>query len=296
MNDTGSTATAPAVGFVGPAPADPGRFALVAPDGTRWTARELLADANRRCTGGARPGWSGATPSPPSCPTARNWSPPSSPPPRPALPGPGQPPPGRPGDRRHVADSGAKVLIADAVMRRAAIVAADEAGRPRSTATPSASCPVSGRAGCCWSARPGPRTTGPPVARRTTPPAPPAGRADPPPAARDGAEHPGLGGFLGISGPPGRGRRPPGLLAALPHRRAPVAGASLHLGHPVVLMDRWTPEEMLRLTDRHRVTDTHMVPTQFHRLLALPAEVHARYDVSAMRGTPSTAPHPARTM
>jgi acyl-CoA synthetase (AMP-forming)/AMP-acid ligase II len=48
-------------------------------------------------------------------------------------------------------------------------------------------------------------------------------------------------------------------------------------------MDKWTPEEMLRLIDTHRCTHTHMVPTQFHRLLALPEEVRARYDVSSMR-------------
>jgi long-chain acyl-CoA synthetase len=60
-------------------------------------------------------------------------------------------------------------------------------------------------------------------------------------------------------------------------------GASLHLGHPVVLMDRWTPESMLALIDRHRATTSHMVPTQFHRLLALPDEVKERYDVSSTR-------------
>jgi long-chain acyl-CoA synthetase len=60
-------------------------------------------------------------------------------------------------------------------------------------------------------------------------------------------------------------------------------GASLHLGHPVVLMDKWTPEDMLRLIDRHRVTSSHMVPTQLHRLLALPDEVKARYDVTSTR-------------
>src|SRR3954453_3367628 len=48
---------------------------------------------------------------------------------------------------------------------------------------------------------------------------------------------------------------------------------SLHLGHKVVLMDKWSPEEMLRLIDTHRVTTSHMVPTQFHRILALPEEV-----------------------
>jgi long-chain acyl-CoA synthetase len=59
--------------------------------------------------------------------------------------------------------------------------------------------------------------------------------------------------------------------------------ASLHLGHTVVLMDKWTPEEMLRLIEHYRVTTSHMVPTQFHRLLALPEEVRAKYDVSSLR-------------
>jgi len=58
---------------------------------------------------------------------------------------------------------------------------------------------------------------------------------------------------------------------------------SLHLGHQVVVMDRWDPEEMLRLIERWKVTTSHMVPTQFHRLLALPEEVHAEYDVSSLR-------------
>jgi long-chain acyl-CoA synthetase len=58
---------------------------------------------------------------------------------------------------------------------------------------------------------------------------------------------------------------------------------SIQLGHPAVLMDRWDPEEMLRLIERHRVTHTHMVPTQFHRLLALPEDVRKRYDVSSLR-------------
>jgi long-chain acyl-CoA synthetase len=59
--------------------------------------------------------------------------------------------------------------------------------------------------------------------------------------------------------------------------------ASLHLGHTVVLMDKWTPEEMLRLIARYRVTTSHMVPTQFHRLLALPETVRDSYDVSSLR-------------
>jgi long-chain acyl-CoA synthetase len=61
------------------------------------------------------------------------------------------------------------------------------------------------------------------------------------------------------------------------------ASTSIHVGHPVVLMDRWAPEQMLQLIERHRVTHSHMVPTQFHRLLALPDDVRAAYDVSSLR-------------
>ncbi len=61
------------------------------------------------------------------------------------------------------------------------------------------------------------------------------------------------------------------------------AGGSIHMGHKVVLMDKWTPEAMLELIERHRVTSSHMVPTQFHRLLALPEDVGARYDMSSLR-------------
>ncbi|HZR14520.1 MAG TPA: acyl-CoA synthetase [Acidimicrobiia bacterium] len=61
------------------------------------------------------------------------------------------------------------------------------------------------------------------------------------------------------------------------------AGGALHLGYTVVVMDKWTPEGMLELIERYRVTNSHMVPTQFHRLLALPDEVKARYDVSSLR-------------
>jgi long-chain acyl-CoA synthetase len=59
------------------------------------------------------------------------------------------------------------------------------------------------------------------------------------------------------------------------------AGSSLHYGHTVVLMDKWTPEGSLEKMQEYRVTTSHMVPTQFHRLLALPEEVKKRYDVSS---------------
>jgi long-chain acyl-CoA synthetase len=58
----------------------------------------------------------------------------------------------------------------------------------------------------------------------------------------------------------------------------PLAG-----GATVVLMDRWEPEETLRLIEAHRVTHTHLVPTMFHRLLSLPDEARAAHDVSSVR-------------
>ncbi|MEY2423909.1 MAG: long-chain acyl-CoA synthetase [Acidimicrobiaceae bacterium] len=58
---------------------------------------------------------------------------------------------------------------------------------------------------------------------------------------------------------------------------------SLHLGHKVVLMDKWSPEGMLELIERYKVTTSHMVPTQFHRLLSLPEDVRAKYDCSSVR-------------
>ncbi|GAA5044424.1 long-chain acyl-CoA synthetase [Thermocatellispora tengchongensis] len=60
-------------------------------------------------------------------------------------------------------------------------------------------------------------------------------------------------------------------------------GTALHMGHTLVYMDRWDAEEMLRLCERHRVTNSHMVPTHFKRLLALPEEVRGKYDLSSLR-------------
>ncbi|HEY1988642.1 MAG TPA: acyl-CoA synthetase [Acidimicrobiales bacterium] len=61
------------------------------------------------------------------------------------------------------------------------------------------------------------------------------------------------------------------------------AGASIHLGHTVVVMDKWVPEEMLQLIEKYQVTCSHMVPTQFHRLLALPEATRTKYDMSSLR-------------
>jgi long-chain acyl-CoA synthetase len=61
------------------------------------------------------------------------------------------------------------------------------------------------------------------------------------------------------------------------------ATSHLHLGHTIVLMDKWTPESMLEQIEKRRVTNTHMVPTQFRRLLALPEEVRKKADLSSLR-------------
>ncbi|MDD9877720.1 MAG: acyl-CoA synthetase [Magnetovibrio sp.] len=51
----------------------------------------------------------------------------------------------------------------------------------------------------------------------------------------------------------------------------------------MVLMPRYSSEGFLRLVEEHRITNAFMVPTMFVRLLKLPEEVRARYDVSSLR-------------
>jgi long-chain acyl-CoA synthetase len=71
---------------------------------------------------------------------------------------------------------------------------------------------------------------------------------------------------------------------------------AMHAGHMVVVMDRWTPEGTLERIQRYKVTTSHMVPTMFHRLLQLPEEERASYDVSSLRHMiHSAAPCPIPT-
>ena len=58
--------------------------------------------------------------------------------------------------------------------------------------------------------------------------------------------------------------------------------APLNAGAAIVFMDKWDPEETLRLIEEYGVTHTHMVATMFHRLLQLPEDVRNRYDVSSV--------------
>jgi long-chain acyl-CoA synthetase len=59
-------------------------------------------------------------------------------------------------------------------------------------------------------------------------------------------------------------------------RAARVAGL-------IALMPRFDPEDFLALVEEHRIEAMFMVPTMFVRLLKLPAEVRARYDLTSLK-------------
>jgi len=60
-------------------------------------------------------------------------------------------------------------------------------------------------------------------------------------------------------------------------------GTIQSVGGTVILMDRFDAEEALALVDRYSVTASQWVPTMFVRMLKLPEETRAKYDVSSMR-------------
>ena len=75
------------------------------------------------------------------------------------------------------------------------------------------------------------------------------------------------------------------LMVGPAYHAGPSYWAQMHLavGATVVVMRRWDAETALALIERWRVTTTHMVPANFQRILALPDDVRARYDVSSLR-------------
>jgi long-chain acyl-CoA synthetase len=59
---------------------------------------------------------------------------------------------------------------------------------------------------------------------------------------------------------------------------------SVHkIGGTVVAMERFDPEAYLRAVQTHRVTDSQLVPTMFVKMLKLPEEVRAAYDLSSLK-------------
>ncbi len=68
------------------------------------------------------------------------------------------------------------------------------------------------------------------------------------------------------------------------YHSAPQAAVSLALrrGATVIVMERFDPEHYLQLVEKYRVTHSQLVPTMFSRMLKLPAEVRAKYDLSSL--------------
>ncbi|MFJ3532670.1 acyl-CoA synthetase [Streptomyces sp. NPDC090132] len=277
----------PPNGFWAQAAADPDRTILIAPDGEDWTAGRLHADANRMVHGlraaGLEEGDSFAVVLPNGVEFLTAYLAASQAgfylvPVNHHLMG--------PEIAWIVSDSGAKVLIAHERFTDAATAAADEAKLPtshrfgvgdaegfRPYAELLENRPVSPPEGRTlgWVMNYTSGTTGRPRGIRR-------------PLPGKLPEETYLGGFLGIFGIKPFDGNVHLVCSPLYHTAVlQFAGAALHIGHPLVLMDKWSPEEMLRAMDTHRCTHTHMVPTQFHRLLALPDEVKQGYDVTAMR-------------
>ncbi|WP_375486428.1 AMP-binding protein [uncultured Jatrophihabitans sp.] len=55
------------------------------------------------------------------------------------------------------------------------------------------------------------------------------------------------------------------------------------LGGTAVLMDRFDPESCLALIEQYRITHAQFVPTMFTRMLRLPEDVRAAYDLSSLQ-------------
>ncbi len=68
------------------------------------------------------------------------------------------------------------------------------------------------------------------------------------------------------------------------YHTGPLSGMRLLVaGVPSVVLGRFDAEKTLAAIHEHRLESTVMVPTHFIRLLALPDDVKARYDVSSMK-------------
>jgi long-chain acyl-CoA synthetase len=73
------------------------------------------------------------------------------------------------------------------------------------------------------------------------------------------------------------------LIVSPLYHTGPLASLrALGAGTRLVVLGRFDPETVLQSIDRYRVSSTVMVPTHFSRLLSLPEEVRARYDLSSL--------------
>jgi acyl-CoA synthetase (AMP-forming)/AMP-acid ligase II len=59
--------------------------------------------------------------------------------------------------------------------------------------------------------------------------------------------------------------------------------STMRLGGTAIVMEQFDPKEAIACIEKYRVTHSQWVPTMFVRMLKLPAEVRAKYDVSSMK-------------
>lgn len=76
------------------------------------------------------------------------------------------------------------------------------------------------------------------------------------------------------------------LCAGPAYHAAPLAfdvRAAMGAGVPLIFMDKWDSERVLKTIAEKKVTHLHLVPIMFQRLLALPDHVKAKYDVGHVK-------------
>jgi long-chain acyl-CoA synthetase len=76
------------------------------------------------------------------------------------------------------------------------------------------------------------------------------------------------------------------LCAGPAYHAAPLAfdvRSSMVMGIPLVFVDRWDSEGVLKTIETYKVTRAHLVPIMFQRLLNLPDTVRKKHDVSSLR-------------
>lgn len=72
--------------------------------------------------------------------------------------------------------------------------------------------------------------------------------------------------------------------APLYHSAAIIWSCGIHeLGGTVVVLEKFDAEEFLRVVERDSITHAQVVPTMMVRMLGLPDEVKARYDLSSLQ-------------
>ena len=277
------------LGFWALAQEDPHHLAVVDPGGQEIAAGDLLAEANRLAHGlrsaGLRPGDAVAAVLPNGTPTIELYLavlqsglylvPINHHLVAPEI-------------AYIVGDCDAKAFVADERFADTAAAAVEELGFPKDARFAVGDIPGFGSLADLKAGQPATlpaeRTTGLVMNYTSGTTGKPKGVRRPLPGVEPEGAAVGLGGLLFLFGIQPRDGNVHICGSPLYHTAVMVfAGGSLHMGHTVVLMDKWTPEGMLELIDRHRVTTSHMVPTQFHRLLALPDDAKARYDLSSLR-------------